>query len=78
MIGVGSLEGGSLVTFAAGNQIRIWEIDTGDALACFTGDAQVRCLEVKERSSSIIAGDELGKTHILKLLDFRKIDQDKI
>jgi WD40 repeat protein len=71
VIGVGILAEGNVVVAAADNQIEAYWIDTGEELAKYNVEASFQCLAVKDNSSAIIAGDELGRTHILKWMDFR-------
>jgi WD40 repeat protein len=47
--------------------IKIWRLDNGQIMASFSGEGAFHCLAAKPDERFLIAGDELGRTHILQL-----------
>ncbi len=72
VVSVGVLAGGQYAASASlDGSIKIWDLGTGKVMAVFTGEGAFRCLAAKTDEQTIIAGDELGRTHILQLVDKR-------
>jgi WD40 repeat protein len=49
------------------NTVRLWSLETGEVLATFTCDAVARCCAFSEALKLIIAGDDRGQLHFLRL-----------
>lgn len=47
--------------------IKLWNLDTRQVVASFTADAPIRCCVVAPDGVTMVAGDELGKIHFLRL-----------
>lgn len=47
--------------------LRVWNIQTGQTMAMFTADAALRSLAIASDDSTIAAGDNAGRVHILQL-----------
>ena len=50
-----------------GQTLKVWDLDTGEALATFTCDAAARCCAYSEALNLILAGDADGHLHLLRL-----------
>jgi WD40 repeat protein len=47
--------------------LRVWDLENEAELASLTGDAKMLCCAVARHDTKIIAGDEAGTLHILKM-----------
>jgi WD40 repeat protein len=47
--------------------LRVWDLENGAERASLTGDAKMLCCAVAQHDRKIIAGDEAGTLHVLKL-----------
>jgi len=47
--------------------VRVWDLDNGRQIATFTADAPVNACAVTPDGRTIVAGDQLGRVHFLRL-----------
>ncbi|MFN6480330.1 WD40 repeat domain-containing protein, partial [Nostoc sp. DedQUE07] len=47
--------------------LKIWNLDTGEVIATFTGESYMYCCAVAPDSVTIVAGDASGRVHFLRL-----------
>jgi WD40 repeat protein len=47
--------------------LRLWDLETGAALATFGGDSIVGSCDVAPDGRTLVAGDSSGRVHILRL-----------
>ena len=60
-------DGKILISGSHDNTIKIWEIETGAEIATFTGESPINCCAVAADGVTIVAGEESGKLHFLRL-----------
>jgi WD40 repeat protein len=47
--------------------LRLWDLESGRTIASFYGDAAFRSCSVVPDARTVVAGDTLGRVHILRL-----------
>ncbi len=47
--------------------LKVWDLQTGQAIASFTGESGIRACAVAPDGVTIVAGEQLGRVHILRL-----------
>jgi WD40 repeat protein len=47
--------------------VKLWDLKTGEALATFTCDGSANCCVFSEALNLIVAGDDGGHLHFLRL-----------
>ncbi len=50
------------------NTLRLWDLESGEVIATFTGDAAITCVAVA-RDDLFVAGSANGAVHILRLIE---------
>lgn len=59
---------GRLVVSASDDKtLRVWEVETGAALATFTCDSAAYCCAFADDPKLIVAGDAVGRVYFLRL-----------
>jgi WD40 repeat protein len=49
------------------NTVKVWNLETGEVIASFTGDGSINCCAVAPDGVTIVAGDALGRVPFLRL-----------
>ena len=49
------------------NTVKVWNLETGEVIASFTGDGSINCCAVAPDGVTIVAGEQLGRVHFLRL-----------
>jgi hypothetical protein len=49
------------------NTLKIWDLNSGEEMAIFTGDGWLYCCAVSPDGVTVVAGDALGRVHFLRL-----------
>ncbi|MCL2931298.1 MAG: WD40 repeat domain-containing protein [Trichodesmium sp. MAG_R03] len=63
---------GQLVISASSDKtIQVWEFKTRKVIAKFTGESGINCCAVAPDNVTIVAGEEAGNIHFLRLQDFQ-------
>lgn len=62
-----SEDGRRAVSASHDRTLKVWELKTGEALATFTCDAAANCCAFSDALKLIVAGDEGGHVHFLRL-----------
>jgi len=62
-----SVDGKYLVSGSADSTIKVWDWQTGEVIATFTGESAIRSCGVAPDGISIVAGEESGRVHFLQL-----------
>lgn len=63
---------GQLVISASSDKtIQVWEFKTRKVIAKFTGESEINCCAVAPDNVTIVAGEEAGNIHFLRLQDFQ-------
>lgn len=55
------------VTASSDYSMKLWDFEKGDVIATFTGEAPFRCCAASKDGRTIVAGDEIGRLHLLKI-----------
>lgn len=55
------------VTVSADSTLKLWDFEKDTIVAGFTGEAPFRCCAVGRDARIIVAGDEIGKLHLLQI-----------
>jgi len=50
-------------------KVNLWNIETGRLVATFTADVGLRCCAIDSHGTAVLAGDELGRVHFLRIED---------
>jgi WD40 repeat protein len=61
-----SHDGRRVISASLDRTLKLWDLQTGQALATFAGDAALYCCAFAD-IQTILAGDEGGHVHFLKL-----------
>ncbi len=48
-------------------RLRLWDLEDGAELAAFHADAAIQCCTVSQDKKRIVAGDVLGRIHVLDI-----------
>ncbi len=63
---------GQLVISASSDKtLQVWEFKTRKVIAKFTGESGINCCAVAPDNVTIVAGEEAGNIHFLRLQDFQ-------
>ena len=49
------------------NTVRVWELKDGKEVTTFTVDGAVTACRVTQENRTIVAGDDFGRVHFLRL-----------
>lgn len=63
-----SANGRRAVSGASDQTIKLWDVDSGFCLATFTVESRVTCCDVSSDGRTIIAGEQSGRIHFLRLV----------
>jgi WD40 repeat protein len=58
--------GGHIVSASSDNKVRVWSMD-GKEVTAFTADGSITCMAFHTDDRTIVAGDYLGRVHLLRL-----------
>jgi WD40 repeat protein len=61
-------DGRRAVSGSRDNTLRLWDLESGEVIATFTGDAAITCVAVA-RDDLFVAGSANGAVHILRLIE---------
>lgn len=64
-------DGGRVLSASQDRTLRLWDLTSGQLLATFTADAPLYCCRVAPDGAQIVAGDEMGGVHFLKIEESR-------
>jgi WD40 repeat protein len=65
---VGVDRAGTLAVSGSGDRtVRVWDLASGRLLATFTADASVEAIAAALAKSALVAGDDAGRVHLLRL-----------
>jgi WD40 repeat protein len=49
------------------NTLKLWNLETGEVIASFTGESSIYCCAVTPDGVTIVAGKASGRVHFLRL-----------
>ncbi|OUL32462.1 hypothetical protein BV375_09645 [Nostoc sp. 106C] len=59
--------GKQVVSGSDDNTLKVWDLESGQVIATFTGDSPIHCCAVAPDGVTIVAGEQSGKLHFLRL-----------
>jgi WD40 repeat protein len=62
-------DGRRAVSGSADRTLRLWDVESGEEIATFTGEDNIRTCAVAPDGRTIIAGDSFGRLHFLRLVE---------
>ncbi len=65
-------DGRRAVSGSVDHTLRLWDLESGKEIASFTGESQVLSCAVTSDGRAIVAGNELGRMHFLRLVEADK------
>jgi len=60
-------DGRVAVSASSDNTVKLWDLETGEVMATFTCDGDVKCCAFSEAAKLIVAGDDGGHVYFLRL-----------
>jgi WD40 repeat protein len=60
-------DGKQAISTLSDNTLNLWNLQTGEVIASFTGESLINCCAVAPDGVTIVAGDALGRVHFLRL-----------
>jgi WD40 repeat protein len=62
-------DGRRAVSASADHTLRLWDLESGEEIAAFTGEAEMRSCAFTPDGCTIVAGDGFGRVHFLRLVE---------
>jgi WD40 repeat protein len=62
-----TVDGKQVISASSDNTLILWDLATGKVIASFTGESPIDCCAVALDGLIIVAGDQLGQVHFLRL-----------
>lgn len=60
-------DGKTAVSGSYDNTLKLWDLQTGKEISTFIGDSSIVCCAVSPDGLTIVAGEQLGRVHFLRL-----------
>ncbi|TVU52285.1 MAG: hypothetical protein EA414_18185, partial [Arthrospira sp. PLM2.Bin9] len=60
-------DGKRAVSASRDNTLKLWDLATGEEIASFTAEAEFEACAVAPDGVTVVAGDESGRVHFLRL-----------
>jgi WD40 repeat protein len=60
-------DGKQAISASRDNTLKLWNLETGEVIASFTGESPIICCAVAPDGVTIVAGEESGRLHFLRL-----------
>jgi WD40 repeat protein len=62
-------DGRRAVSVSKDRTLRLWDLESGEAIAIFTGESDMLCCAVAQDGCAMIVGDASGRVHFLQLVE---------
>ncbi|NMF65537.1 beta-propeller domain-containing protein [Brasilonema octagenarum] len=59
--------GKQVVSTSLDKTLQVWNLESGEIIASFTGESEIKCCAVASDGVTIVAGEESGRLHFLRL-----------
>jgi len=60
-------DGKQVVSASDDHTLKVWDLHSGEEIATFTGESNILCCAVAPDGLTIVAGDNSGRLHFLRL-----------
>ncbi|WP_306557857.1 WD40 repeat domain-containing protein [Nostoc sp. 'Peltigera malacea cyanobiont' DB3992] len=60
-------DGKQVISASSDNTLKLWNLETGEEIATFTGESAFFCCAVAADGVTIVAGEFSGRVHFLRL-----------
>ncbi|HEY9709171.1 MAG TPA: hypothetical protein V6D48_13295, partial [Oculatellaceae cyanobacterium] len=60
-------DGKRAISGSVNSTLKLWNLETGEVIASFTGESPIFCCAVAPDGVSIVAGEQSGRVHFLRL-----------
>jgi WD40 repeat protein len=70
-----TLDGERAISISEDSSLRIWNVWTGVEIASFVGESAIRCCAISSDELTIIAGEDSGRVHFLRLEGMDKLQE---
>ena len=60
-------DGSRAVSASYDSTLKVWDLETGEILSTFSGDSPIYACAVSPNGKTIVAGEDLGRVHFLRL-----------
>jgi WD40 repeat protein len=67
-----TIDGRRAVSASTGGNLCVWDLESGKEIAAFTAESLIQCCAVVADGRTIVAGDESGRVHFLRLVEADK------
>jgi WD40 repeat protein len=64
-----TIDGGRAVSAPTGSTLCVWDLESEREIAAFTAESLIECCAVVADGRTIVAGDESGRVHFLRLVE---------
>lgn len=60
-------DGKRAISCSYDKKLKLWDINSGEMIACFYGDSSIMSCEITPDGMTVIAGEQSGQVHFLRL-----------
>ena len=66
-------DGRLVISVSDDNTLKVWNLQTLEVIACFTGESALKCCAVAPDGVTIAAGEASGQVHFIRLENMDKL-----